>query len=202
MVMSNLKELRGELSSLRARYESDLIAQKCTNREVLSLVEECRMEDRVCSNNGRIEAALRDTLLKEKHVILRIPSPENGESIPAQRNIQLARMLDPDKMLSISQILIVAQAIHMRGHNDLYNAEKTGNIIRNNIYKQFGVKHAINGPFVIGCSPDDLKLYDSNAQSYDLRLPEEPRNNEPHVRISVFRFDCGSKFSKEVQRIN
>lgn len=202
MVMSNLKELRGELSSLRARYESDLIAQRCTNREVLSLIDECRTEEGGCSDNLGLKAALRDTLLKEKHVILRIASPDNVSSIPEQRRIQLARMLDPDKLLSISQILIVVQATDMRSRDNLDNAEKIGYIMRKYINKQLKVKHAINGPFFVGCSPGDLKLYDAKAELDDIRLSEEPRNNEPHVRISVFRFDCGSKVSKEVQRIN
>ncbi|MBL8632112.1 MAG: hypothetical protein JNM40_02740 [Myxococcales bacterium] len=188
------QSMQEQINNIHSNQEKLIIEQRCKNPKVLRLITECEQlggGGNICESKKQNTEDLIRFMSTERHVLVRLFPSAGFERIAEQRVVQLARLLDPEDMLSVSKVLIIVQP-DSDEQSRLDGALSAAREMRKYIINKLQIKErVVYGPLTIPCNADKNMLDIYSREVHDDRpVNGEPPSKTPSVAIWIFRLDC------------
>ncbi len=190
------QSMQDQINNMHVTQEKLIIEQRCKNPKVLRLITECKElagGETVCvqAKNSDAEDLIR-FMSTEKHVLVRLFPSHGFGKIANERIVQLARLLNPENMLSVSKVLIIVQ-LDPDENSHLGRSVLAARDLKKYIINTLQIDaRAVYGPLTIPCNAatNMLDKYSKEVPN-DRPLPTEPSGKTPSIGVWIFRLDCG-----------
>jgi hypothetical protein len=174
--------LEAEISRVSSRLE-------CHDDRVRDFIRECEQDSPVCSENGVANAL---TFMSTQPYVVQYLRPGQSfeeRSMPLLRRGQLMTLADISTWRPSTKFLVLVQPRSDADPDQQAALQVGGEVKRYMREYLIAKKYPILGPKVLPCKlkAEQLAKY---FKRNDLPAKGEPRENEPHVRIWIFKTDC------------